>query len=397
MNPTLRDRIAAEIRSSGPIDFARFMECALADPESGYYAVETVRAGRTGDFITAPELHPLLGSALARLVAAAWERLGAPRRFRWIEFGAGSGTLLVAALDRLRRDEHPLLAALEVDLVELNPYRRSEAVAALAALPGGGPPVRSSTTPRSVAPFGAVIANEYLDALPFHIVVGRAAAPRGFLERRVAIDETSGAFDWIEAPADPTVAERLAARLADGPPLVEGQLAEISLATDAWVASVPTLLANGLVAVLDYGRTSDVLRDAATRMAGTALAYRGHRASPDLLAEPGERDLTAHVDITALRHAAARAGLRSLASTTQAAFLASAGVDDELTRHLRGPEATMEGALALRGALARLMNPRAMGGFAVELFAVGSAEVVEPLFAARDPLPGTAAPIRVLV
>ena len=86
-----------------------FMECALADPESGYYAVETVRAGRTGDFITAPELHPLLGSALARLVAAAWERLGAPRPFRWIEFGAGSGTLLVAALDRHFPGRRPAL------------------------------------------------------------------------------------------------------------------------------------------------------------------------------------------------------------------------------------------------------------------------------------------------
>jgi len=398
MRSPLYERIVNEISASGPRSFARFMELALADPEFGYYTSKTVRAGRGGDFITAPELHPLLGSAIARLVAATWERLGAPHVFRWIEFGAGSGALLLAALAQLHRDAHPLLEALEVELVELNTYRRNEALAHLAALPGGGPRVLEPTTHRTnAAPFGVVIANEYLDALPFHIVVGRAAAPHGFVERRVSVDAASGTLTWIEAQPEASIVDQLAARLASSPPLVEGQLAELSLAADAWVAELPSLLQRGLVVVLDYGRTSDLLRDPATRMAGTALAYQGHRATTDLLGDPGGQDLTAHVDLTALRRAAVAAGLTPVAATTQAAFLAAAGVNDELVRLYRGPGATLEGALALRAALARLMNPRTMGGFAVELFAMGAPEEVAPLVKTHDPLPGAAAPIRDLV
>ena len=158
-----------------------------------------------------------------------------------------------------------------------------------------------------------------------------------------------------------------------------------------------TRVTSGLVAVIDYGRDGVTLRDAASRMAGTALAYQSHRATADLLSEPGERDLTAHVDLTALRKAATAAGLQPVASTSQAALLAGAGLDDEIDRLRRGPEATLEGAIALRSALAHLMNPRGMGGFAVELFALGSPEHRSRMADPANPLPGAAAPIRPLV
>ena len=132
-------------------------------------------------------------------------------------------------------------------------------------------------------------------------------------------------------------------------------------------------------------------------MAGTALAYSAHRATSDLLGDPGERDLTAHVDLTALRSAALAAELLPIASTTQAHFLATAGLDAEIERLRSGPEATLEDALALRTALASLMDPRGMGGFAVELFAAGSANDRAVLSNPAHPLPGTAAPIRRLV
>ena len=106
-------------------------------------------------------------------------------------------------------------------------------------------------------------------------------------------------------------------------------------------------LREGVVLVLDYGREGGLLRDPASRMAGTALAFAGHRATPDLLGDPGGRDLTAHVDLTLLREAAIQGGLRHLASTTQAAFLATAGVDDEVARSRSGPAATLEAAIAL--------------------------------------------------
>ena len=386
--------IREEAQREGSISFARFMERALLEPGLGYYATAQRRAGRSGDFMTAPELHPILGAAIAQLAAATWERLGRPATFRWREYGAGEGTLLLAALDRLAREGHPLLAALEVSVSEANPYRLADLTAALAALPDGGPPL---VTPASPPAAGIVVANEFADALPFHILVGRAAAPGGFAERRVSVDPVTNALTWVEGALDARVAEQLAPLIADWPPLAEGQLAEISPATAEWAHGLGGELTEGVVLVLDYGREGVTLRDAASRMAGTALAYQGHRATPDLLGEPGSRDLTAHVDLTLLRAAAEAGGLRHRTSTTQAKFLATAGVDGEVARTRTGPTATLEAAIALRSALAQLMDPRRMGGFAVELFVAGSSPGANALADPMSPLPGTAAPNRPLV
>lgn len=386
--------IREEVQREGSMSFARFMERALLEPGLGYYATAQRRAGRSGDFMTAPELHPILGAAIARLAAATWERLGRPATFRWREFGAGEGTLLLAALGYLAREGHPLLGSLEVSVSEANPHRLAELTAALGALPSGGPPLVAAGSP-PVA--GIVVANEFADALPFHIVVGRADAPGGFAERRVAIDPVTNALIWVEGAPDPGVAERLAPLMADWPPLAEGQLAEISPATTDWAQGLGEELTEGVVIVLDYGREGAALRDPASRMAGTALAYQGHRATTDLLSEPGSRDLTAHVDLTLLRVAAQMGGLRHMASTTQAKFLATAGVDGEVARTRTGPAATLEGAIALRSALAQLMDPRRMGGFAIELFVAGSSPAANALADPTSPLPGAAAPNRPLV
>lgn len=392
MEQPLLERIRREIRSHGPISFARFMERALTEPDIGYYVGTQPRAGREGDFITAPEMHGLLGSALARLVHEVWERLGRPRPFRYTEYGAGSGALLLALVDQLIRDESPLLETLQIQPIEINPHRREDLERALATrvlrsplqlVASDAPPVH-----------GVVVANEYLDALPFKIYVGRASTEHGIAERCVGVNDEN-ALVWVEAPLRALEAARVIARF--GAPLKEGQRAEACFAADLWPHELARNISAGLVVVIDYGREGADLRDAASRAAGTALAYQWHRATDDLLGDPGGRDLTAHVDLTALRTAATAAGLTPIASTTQAAFLAGAGLDDEIERIRRGPEASLEGAIALRSALARLMNPRGMGGFAVELFALGSAEHVSRLAEASNPLPGTAAPIRPLV
>ena len=392
MEGALLERIRAEIQERGPISFARFMERALTEPELGYYVGAPVRAGRGGDFITAPEMHGMLGSALARLVTETWERLDRPVPFRYIEYGAGSGALVLSVIDQLHRDESPLLEALEIQPIDVNAHRIDELQNSVRAralrqtlqiVPGDARPVA-----------GVVVANEYLDALPFHIFVGRSASAHGVAERCVGIGD-NGALEWVEVPLGDEAAARVQRRF--GAPLVEGQRAEACFAADGWPREAAQRISQGLVVVIDYGREGVELRDASSRAAGTALAYQGHRATDDLLGDPGGRDLTAHVDLTALRAAATAAGLTPVASTNQAALLAGAGLDDEIERIRRGPGATIEGAIALRSALARLMNPRSMGGFAVEIFAAGSTEHVSRLSDARNPLPGAAAPIRPLV
>jgi len=386
-------RINAEIAERGSISFSRFMERALTEPDLGYYVTEQVRAGREGDFITAPELHSLLGSALARMATEVWRRLGEPTRFRWVEYGAGSGALALALIAQLRRDGSPLINALEIQPIDVNTFRGEELRNAVMSEQQNGAPVLVRVDAPPVA--GMVVANEYLDALPFNIYVGRANAAHGVSERCVGLAADGLTRAWVERELDASEAQRVAEHF--GAPLAEGQLAEACFTFDAWLHEVTTRITSGLVAVIDYGGDGVTLRDASSRMAGTALAYQGHRATTDLLSEPGERDLTAHVDLTALRRAAAAAGLQPVASTNQAALLAGAGLDDEVDRLRRGPEATLEGAIALRSALAHLMNPRGMGGFAVELFALGTPEHRSRMADPTNPLPGAAAPIRPLV
>ena len=392
MQQSLLERIQQEIRAQGPISFARFMTLALTEPGLGYYVGTQPRVGRDGDFITAPEMHGLLGSAIARLIHQTWERLDRPHPFRYTEYGAGSGALALAVVDQLARDESQLLGALQIQPIEINPHRLEELRGRLSSrnVPHPLPLVATDAPPVA----GVAVANEYLDALPFAIYVGRAASAHGIAERRVGVDESS-ALVWVEVALGESEASRLHTRF--GAPLAEGQRAEACLAADSWPNDVREKISGGLAVMIDYGREGIQLRDAGSRAAGTALAYQGHRATDDLLGDPGGRDLTAHVDLTALRAAAISAGLTPVASTSQAAFLASAGLDDEIERIRRGPEATLEGAIALRAALARLMNTRGMGGFAVELFALGSAEHVSRLTDAKNPLPGAAAPIRPLV
>ena len=103
MTTPAEDAVRAEIAAHGPIPFARFMALALGHPDGGYYTGRQVRPTRAGDYLTAPELHPIFGAALARQLAEAWDRLGRPDRFTLVEYGAGSGTLALSVLDGMRR------------------------------------------------------------------------------------------------------------------------------------------------------------------------------------------------------------------------------------------------------------------------------------------------------
>jgi len=172
-DPELEARIRSEIRDRGPMSFARFMALALYDPEAGYYAAPRTRdgdgdrgPGRAGDFLTAPEGHPIFGWAIARQLEQAWERLGRPDRFVVREHGAGLGGLALGILDGLRRSGSALLEAVRYQVVELH-EGKVEAIRERLTTAGLGDwlePADDEPAP------GAVLANELLDALPVHRV-----------------------------------------------------------------------------------------------------------------------------------------------------------------------------------------------------------------------------------
>jgi SAM-dependent MidA family methyltransferase len=371
-DPRLIARIVGEIRDRGPMTFARFMELALYDPEAGYYAAmvdpeaeteeEAAPArgpGRSGDFLTAPEGHPIFGWAIARQLEEVWDRLGRPDRFVVREHGAGSGALAVGILDGLRRSSSPLLDSIRYQPVELSPASTAAIGARVesAGLSTFLEPQDSSSAP------GVVIANELLDALPVHRVEG---SPRGLLERCIVVDRDGGLATELGPPSTAALAARLA---SEGVELEPGQAAEICLAIDDWLPTAVAPLERGLVLLIDYGAPASELY--VPGRGSTLRAYHRHRVHDDPLVAIGRQDLTAHVDLTAVERAARAVGLEPFGRTTQAQFLDRLGIGELLVGLQSLPETTLESYLVAKSALVRMLDPRATGRFAVLAFGRG--------------------------
>ena len=367
-DPRLAARIADEIRSAGPMTFARFMELALYEPEAGYYsrtgepAHETTGPGRRGDFLTAPESHPIFGWAVARHLESVWIALDRPARFVVREHGAGTGALAAGILDGLRRSGSGLLAAVRYQAIDSSPARLAALQARLDSLgladrldpPDDNPAV------------GVILANELLDALPVHRVEG---GPDGsLLERFVALDPSgSGDSATLTSVLGPPSTSALAARLAaEGISLQPGQPAEVSLDVDRWMADATASLGRGELLVVDYGYPAPELYH--PDRGSTLRAYHRHRVHADPLVAIGRQDLTAHVDLTAVERAAAASGLHAIGRTTQARFLAALETGELLVGLQGDPSTTLESYLDARSALARMLDPRATGAFAVLAF-----------------------------
>jgi SAM-dependent MidA family methyltransferase len=355
--PGLLDLIRSEIRSAGPMTFARFMELALYHPDLGYYAGGARGPGRDADFLTAPESHPLFGWAVARQLDEVWDRLGRPERFTVREHGAGSGALAAAIIDGLRRSGSPLGDALRYRIVERSGPREQQVAERLAAMGAGSVLEADDGSPI----IGAVLANEVLDALPVHRVEGR---PDGELDELfVDLDGSGTLMSVAGPPRDPGLRDRL---VAEGIRLAPGQRAEVCLAIDGWMADAAAGLARGLLLIVDYGHPAAALYDPSR---GSLLrAYVRHRVHDDPYANVGRQDLTAHVDLTAVASAAAAAGLDHLGTTTQAAFLAGLEAGELLVALQSDAGTTLQGYLDARSALLRMLDPGATGRFAVVAF-----------------------------
>ncbi len=363
--PALVERIRAEIVRRGPMTFARFMDVALYDPEHGYYRSAAERPGRGGDFLTAPEIHPIFGAAIARQLVEIWERLDRPERFVLREYGAGSGTLGLTVLEALagrgrlgRVAGSPgLAAAIRYTPIEVNPQRLFTLTERFAA--AGLKRHLELDVPPDRPEVGVVLANEFLDALPVHRVRQRGDE----LQELFVAWDGAGFVPHAGRPSTADLAARLA---ADGVRLGDGARAEICLALDGWVAEVAAGLAHGAALIIDYGLPAAELYGPA-RGDGTLMAYSGQQAHDDWSVAVGRQDLTAHVDLTALDRAGATNGLSLVGETSQAEFLVGVGTDELFESIRSDPDTKMEDWLAVRSSMGRLLDPKAMGGFRVTI------------------------------
>jgi SAM-dependent MidA family methyltransferase len=316
------ERIREELGAAGGwISFARYMELAL----QGYYGRSDRQFGAKGDFVTAPELGALFGRTLARQL----REIEGPI----LELGAGSGALAETLLKEL---EHEYL------ILETSPALRERQAARL-----GGRVRFLDRLPEAFR--GAVIANEVLDALPVHAVGWRAA---GVVERGV-----SASLAWEERPARGALLEEAQAIRVPVP-----YDSEIGLAGQAWMRSLAERLEQGAIFIIDYGFPRHEYYHPQRSM-GTLMCHTRHRAHGNPFERPGEQDVTAHVDFSALARVARESGLEVLGYSTQAQFLVNCGITDVLAK------ANVENALhyaPIAAEAQQLLSPAEMG----ELFKV---------------------------
>lgn len=305
-SPSLEAELRARIAEAGPMGFDEFMAAALYHPAHGYYAAETSRTGRRGDYFTSVSTGAVFGRLLAAQFAQMWTALGKPGDFTLVEQGANDGQLMDDILAALERD-HPAFCPSAL-IIEPLPSRLAAQQRLLQRWAGRVQWVaREDALPEFT---GVFFANELLDAFPVKLLVHREGAWR---ERRLTVEHDRFAF--VETPLSDPAAIRAAAQfpgIAGADPFH----AEWCPSLAPWITTIASKLKCGWVFLVDYGHPRHA-RFHPARAEGSLAAYRGHRRADNPLADPGHQDLTAHVDFTAVAGAAEEAGLHLAGFTDQ--------------------------------------------------------------------------------
>ena len=365
---TVGQRLAGRIAARGPIPVSEYVEACLYDPDGGFYMRGGRAGGRSGHFLTAPEVGPLFGAVLARALDDWWAELGQPEPFTVVDWGAGPGTLarsVVAAEPRCLS-----AGALEWIALELSPAQR--------ALHPDDPVVTSAARLSDVlpqgAPAGVVVANELLDNLPFDIV---RRTTDGWEELRVAVSEAPGrrGFTLVAAPASSELTAGL-------PSVPVGARVPVQRAAREWLTAAREALGAGRIVVFDYGADTRALAERAgpsddlASGLGWLRTHRHHQGGSSWLAEPGSCDIAADVALDQLQ-ADYPADV-----CNQADFLRGHGIED-LVAEGRAAWSERAGTGDLEALRARsrmseaeaLLDPAGMGAFCVLNWPVGGHSV----------------------
>lgn len=336
----LESRIKALIAAQGPISIAQFMTQALHDPQGGYYATRDP-FGSGGDFTTAPEISQMFGEMLGLWCLQAWHDQDRPKNPRLIELGPGRGTLMNDVL-RTMRSLPEFFERLEVVLVEASPVLRGIQEE---KLKNSGVPVRWSThfdATLSDRPL-FLLANEFFDALPIRQFV---KTERGWCERMVTLKDDRLVFALAPVPV-PSALIPLDRR--DAP---DGAVFETAPAASALAGEIAAIVARrgGGALITDYGYDAPGPGETLQAVASHSFA--------DVLDDPGESDLSAHVDFLALAAAARHSGAQVFGPRKQGDFLVDVGIAGRAEKLMA---ANPGAAQTLVVGVERLIAPEQMG------------------------------------
>lgn len=349
----LAEKLRRLIELNGPMSVADYMAHCLTDPRHGYYATRDP-LGAGGDFVTAPEVSQMFGELLGAWLVHVWRLGGAPAAVRLVELGPGRGTLMADML-RVANRAPEFMRGASVHLVETSPALRAKQAATLAKS-GMIAEWHDRFSDVSDGPL-LLVANEFFDALPARQFVRASGEWR---ERVVGI-APDGRLSLGVGPG----------RLSDGPAAPDGAIFETSPAREAVMAEIALRLARhgGAALIIDYGHAESAPGD-------TFQAVRGH-GHADPLADPGEADLTSHVDFAALCRTTEAAGAAAHGPIDQGEFLLALGLAERAERLAAAADET--GRAEIRAALHRLASPEEMGSL-FKVLAVTHPALVPPPF-----------------
>jgi SAM-dependent MidA family methyltransferase len=348
---SLREIIVDEIRRRGSIPFSRYMELCLYHPQLGYYFRPGKRFGKAGDFYTSSDVHAVFGRLLARRFADMWRALGSPARLDLIELGPGRGQFASDALDWSGKRFPGFFQALRYLLVERSPALRDQLHERFSEHLAVGKVLIYETldaaTPR-LFPHVIIFANELFDALPVDILDHRGAV-------RVAVQHGGFCEEFVlPSTQELQYLDRYSLRPR------QGERVEVALASLSWMDRIAAAFdgRQGFAVFIDYGYTQD--QQLAGRHLDTLTTYRAHRVSFSPYEAPGEQDITAHVNFTALRTRARELGLDPIVLLTQSQFLLAIGEESQFADAFRDCKLPQEQAkVALQ--LNHLISPEGMG------------------------------------
>jgi SAM-dependent MidA family methyltransferase len=349
---SLRNQIEEEIRRRGPILLSRYMQICLYDPAHGYYSANAEQFGKAGDFYTSSDVHAVFGRLMARQFEEVWRTLDRPSEIEILELGPGRGLFARDLLDWSKKKFPDFFAALTYTLQEASPPLRAKLRENLSEhIPLGkakAPEACTSGLCRTLAHDVPIIvfANEFFDALPVEIL-----STQGQLY--IALENNRLHEIWLP----PGTAElEFLDRYGVHPEA--GERIEVPLISKQCMAQICESVGIGVVMITDYGYTRG--EQLAGRHRGTLMCYRHHSAGSNPYEAPGEQDLTAHVNFTALAAACEQAGLRGEKLVTQSQLLMGIGEANEFAdvfEECRLPQERAKVALQLK----HLITPEGMG------------------------------------
>jgi SAM-dependent MidA family methyltransferase len=358
----LRQNIEQEIRDHGPIPFSRYMELCLYDPELGYYSRNAEQFGKAGDFYTSSDVHAVFGRLMARQFEEMWRKLDSPARVDLIELGPGRGLFAEDVLDWSRKKFPDFFNAMRYRLVERSAALRQRIEQTVARhLSSGKAELAASCAQGTTDAVPAIVfANEFFDALPVEIL-----SQQGSL--RISARDGHFIETWVAASAEEL---EFLDRYSIHPE--PGERVEASLAGLRMMDNIAVSMRSGFFLAVDYGYTRD--EQLAGRHRGTLKAIRHHSVSESPYEAPGEQDITADVNFTALAAVAQQHGMSTQKLITQSQFLLGVGEANQFAdafEECRLPQERAKVALQLK----HLITPAGMGeSFHVLVASKGIAE-----------------------